>query len=237
MTSERRWRIGELARVTGVTVRTLHHYEAVGLLVPSLRTDGGHRLYQESDVQRLYRIRALRGLGLSLDEIARSVDEGATLAEMLRAHLAHAEVEVERITHLRDRLRGICAHADLRIDADELVKTIDAMSRLKRFIHARGRDSAADSQDMELQWRELGDELRACMDANEAPSSERAQAAALRARSLIHAFAGGDAEMLDVLARVRAVDPPRGLAGWDPELTRYLDMSLATLDTETDEPC
>ncbi len=53
---ERQWSIGELAAAAGITVRTLHHYDRLALLVPSERSDGGHRRYTTDDVQRLYRI-------------------------------------------------------------------------------------------------------------------------------------------------------------------------------------
>ncbi|MDQ4027695.1 MAG: MerR family DNA-binding transcriptional regulator, partial [Actinomycetota bacterium] len=66
--SEKQWKIGDLARETGLTVRTLHHYDEVGLLRPSARTEAGHRLYDENGVKRLYRILALRQIGLRLDE-------------------------------------------------------------------------------------------------------------------------------------------------------------------------
>ena len=64
---ERRWKVGELAAVTGVTVRTLHHFDEIGLLHPAERSPVGHRLYTTSDVQRLYRILALRQVGISLE--------------------------------------------------------------------------------------------------------------------------------------------------------------------------
>jgi DNA-binding transcriptional MerR regulator len=50
------WRVGELARRTGLTVRALHHYDEIGLLRPSLRTPSGHRLYAGADVSRLQQI-------------------------------------------------------------------------------------------------------------------------------------------------------------------------------------
>lgn len=62
--------IGDLAQRTGLTVRTLHHYEQLGLLLPSARTDGGYRLYGDADVQTLHRILAYRQIGLPLKEIA-----------------------------------------------------------------------------------------------------------------------------------------------------------------------
>lgn len=57
---ERLWKVGELAARTGLTVRTLHHYDAIGLLAPSDRTGSahgsGHRLYTSADVTRLHQI-------------------------------------------------------------------------------------------------------------------------------------------------------------------------------------
>lgn len=64
-----RWSIGELARASGVTVRALRYYDEVGLVRASGRTGAGHRRYTAEDLRRLYRVRALRGLGLSLEEI------------------------------------------------------------------------------------------------------------------------------------------------------------------------
>ncbi|HEV2845161.1 MAG TPA: MerR family transcriptional regulator, partial [Thermoanaerobaculia bacterium] len=63
------WKVGELAKRTGVSVRTLHHYDSLGLLSPSHRSESGYRLYTGSDVQRLQQILSLRTLGFSLDEI------------------------------------------------------------------------------------------------------------------------------------------------------------------------
>jgi DNA-binding transcriptional MerR regulator len=60
-TQEHVWSIGELAAATGLTVRTLHHYDEIGLARPSLRTHAGHRRYTATDVRRLHRVLALRG--------------------------------------------------------------------------------------------------------------------------------------------------------------------------------
>ena len=71
-------KVGELAQRTGLTVRTLHHYDAIGLLRPSLHTEAGYRLYTARDIVRLQQVLSLRQLGFSLDEIrelTRLVDE------------------------------------------------------------------------------------------------------------------------------------------------------------------
>lgn len=89
---DKRWKVGELAKTTGLTVRALHHYDKLGLLVPSERTEGGHRLYAEEDVRRLYRILALRQVGLPLTEIASLLDgEDPGLTAIVRRHLERVE--------------------------------------------------------------------------------------------------------------------------------------------------
>jgi len=70
--------VGDLARVAGVTVRTLHHYDQIGLLVPSGRTAAGYRTYSYPDLLRLQRVLGYRSLGLGLDEIATLLDDPVT---------------------------------------------------------------------------------------------------------------------------------------------------------------
>src|SRR4051795_4017791 len=85
-------RVGALASATGLTVRTLHYYEEIGLLVASGRTDAGHRLYSDDDVERLYRISLLRRLGLPLGEIGRALDDPAwSLRAAMATHLGELD--------------------------------------------------------------------------------------------------------------------------------------------------
>ncbi|MEU5260968.1 MerR family transcriptional regulator [Amycolatopsis sp. NPDC021455] len=114
--SERRWSIGELARASGVTVRTLHHYDRIGLVRPRERTPAGHRRYTEADARRLYRVRTLCGLGLSLDEVAavlrNAQDDLGSLRGLLTAQLADLESRAARLEESAQRLRGLLARLD-----------------------------------------------------------------------------------------------------------------------------
>jgi MerR family transcriptional regulator, thiopeptide resistance regulator len=83
--------VGDLARLTGVTVRALHHYDEIGLVRPSDRSAAGYRLYSDADVHRLQQVLLLRELGLPLEEIAAAIDSGlgtdpARRAALLREH-------------------------------------------------------------------------------------------------------------------------------------------------------
>jgi DNA-binding transcriptional MerR regulator len=105
----RTWRIGELAEQASITVRTLHHYDRLGLLSPSSRTSGGHRCYTSEDVVRLHRIIALRSCGLSLEEIGTVLSNEADsgLADLLRRQLDVVDERIRQAVALRIRLLGV----------------------------------------------------------------------------------------------------------------------------------
>lgn len=67
--------IGEVARVAGISVRTLHHYDRIGLLAPSARTDAGYRMYGDDDLARLQQILFFRELGFALEDIRRIMSD------------------------------------------------------------------------------------------------------------------------------------------------------------------
>lgn len=101
------WRVGDLAHVSGLTVRTLHHYDDVGLLRPE-RTAAGHRVYRRAHVERLYRISVLRRFGVSLDDIAAALDDpGWSLDGALRGQLAALEDQVLRMERTLHRLTDV----------------------------------------------------------------------------------------------------------------------------------
>jgi DNA-binding transcriptional MerR regulator len=90
--------VGELSRLTGVTVRTLHHYDEIGLLSPGGRSEAGYRLYGYEDLTRLQEILVWRQLGFSLEEIQRLVDDpGHDRIQALRRQRELVEHELERM--------------------------------------------------------------------------------------------------------------------------------------------
>src|SRR5437763_16290948 len=100
-------KVGELARRTGLTVRTLHHYDEIGLLRPSLHTESGHRLYTAADVARLQQVRSLRQLGFSLEEVRACLDRpGFSPLEVVRLHAARLRDQIEFQRSLCERLEA-----------------------------------------------------------------------------------------------------------------------------------
>jgi DNA-binding transcriptional MerR regulator len=105
--------VGELARLTGITVRALHHYDELGLVVPSQRTDAGYRLYTDADVLRLQEVLVFRELGLPLADIAAVLaDPEHRRTEALRKHR-------ELIIAKRGRLDAMLAAIDAALEIEE----------------------------------------------------------------------------------------------------------------------
>ena len=89
-------KVGELAKRTGLTVRTLHHYDEIELLKPSLHTESGHRLYTADDVARLQQVLSLRQLGFSVEEVRDCLDRpGFSALEMIGLRVARLRERIE----------------------------------------------------------------------------------------------------------------------------------------------
>ncbi len=106
-------RIGEVARRAGLSVRTLRHYDDLGLLVPSARSHGAQRLYSPEDVRRLLTIQHLKALGLSLAEVGAALDDpGVDARAALAQHIAAVEDRQRELDHLLRRLRRLQSAAE-----------------------------------------------------------------------------------------------------------------------------
>ena len=127
------WRVGQLADLTGVTVRTLRHYDQTGLLRPAGQTAGGHRLYDRDNVLRLYRILALRRLRFSLAEIRSLLDDPQwDLASMVARHAEETDRGIAAAARLSAHLRAIAGEIGGSGDAspDTLFRIMEEMSML-----------------------------------------------------------------------------------------------------------
>src|SRR5712692_10136203 len=128
--------VGELARRTGLTVRTLHHYDAIGLLRPSRHTDAGYRLYTAGGVARLQQVLSLRQLGFSLEEVRDCLDRpGFSPLEVIGLHVARLREQIELQRKLCERLEALAVHlrAAGEVSADEFLRTIEEMTMIEKY--------------------------------------------------------------------------------------------------------
>jgi len=207
-------KVGELARRTGLTVRALHHYDEIGLLRPSLRTEAGHRLYSEGDVARLQRVLSLRQLGFSLEEVRDCLDRpGFSPPAVIGLHVERLREQIELQRRLCERLEAIAdrLRAAGTVSADEFLRTIEVMTMIENYYTAeqleqlkkraeqvgeeRMRQAPAD-------WAELIARVRAEMEKGTDPTAPEVQALARRWMALIDEFTGGDPGIASSLGRL-----------------------------------
>lgn len=116
MTDERHYTVGQVADWAGVTVRTLHHYDHIGLVRPSERSFTGYRLYTEADLQRLQHVLIYRRLGFTLRDVAELL-EGTTDV------VAHLQRQRESVTQQVDELNQLVALIDQTLEAQMTNRT------------------------------------------------------------------------------------------------------------------
>lgn len=119
--------IGEVAALASVSVRTLHHYDEIGLLTPSLRTEGGYRIYTDDDLTALQQVLFFKELGFGLSEIARIVRDPQF--DRLEALRMQRRMLTDKSTQLRRMLRAV----DDAIDATEGGVHMDAKDMFEAF--------------------------------------------------------------------------------------------------------
>jgi MerR family transcriptional regulator, thiopeptide resistance regulator len=213
------FRAKEFADLAGVTVRTLHHYDRLGLLKPR-RTDRGYRLYRESDLERLEQIVALKFLSLPLKEIRGLLDSPAP---ELPAALRMQRSALEEKRKLLDRAIGAIREAEALVasgrpaSAAVLKKIIEVIEMqtnndwMKKYaseaaqlkIDARKGEWSPELQErVSRQWTELIAEVQAAISAGEDPASPKAQALATRWKELVEGFTKGDPDVTQAVGDV-----------------------------------
>jgi DNA-binding transcriptional MerR regulator len=234
--------VGALAGATGLTVRTLHHYDAIGLLVPEERSPSGRRLYSPADVRRLYRIVALRQLGLSLDDIAAILDRDSDLARAIREHLTRVEETLAAQRRLKLTLSRMLEALEQRRDPtiDQFVQAIEETTMIEKYYTVEQQEQlAARAQELgpegirqaEREWAELIAAVAAERAAGTAPTDPRMLGLARQWRGLIEQFTGGDAGIRESLTTMYREQGPRSASHGmvDPELMSYVGEALAAL--------
>ena len=199
------WKVGDLAERTGLSVRTLHYYDEIGLLPPSGRTDSGHRLYSAGDVLHLQQIRSLRALGFGLRQIREFLEKpDFSVREAIQLHILGLKEQIRLRQELLRRLEAVAARlrSAEEISAEELIRTAMEVSerfekyytpeQLEALEHRREEVGEEKIRAAEAEWTDLMEQVRQEMKTGTDPSSERVQGLAKRWMELVNEFTGGD---------------------------------------------
>jgi DNA-binding transcriptional MerR regulator len=196
--------IGEIARLAGVTVRTLHHYDEIGLVVPTDRTDAGYRLYGYREVARLQEVLFFRELGFGLDEIRTIVEEpGYDRQTALANQRGLLEAKAERLLTMVDAVdaaidaerRGITMNQEEMLevfgDFDPTEYEQEARERwgdtdaYKQSARRTARYTKQDWERLGVEAAEINDAFIALMESGEPATSTEAMEVAERHRAHI----------------------------------------------------
>ncbi|MER5213265.1 MerR family transcriptional regulator [Streptomyces sp. NPDC002838] len=135
--------VGRVAGFAGVTVRTLHHYDDIGLLVPSERSHAGHRRYSDADLDRLQQILFYRELGFPLDEVAALLDDPAADP---RAHLRRQH---ELLTARIEKLQKVAEAVEHALEARKMGINLTPEERFEVF---GDQDPEQYAEEVEQRW-------------------------------------------------------------------------------------
>jgi DNA-binding transcriptional MerR regulator len=209
----------EFALLSGVTVRTLHHYDRLGLLKPSRYTEAGYRLYTERDLARLQQIVMLKFIGLSLKEIKQLLDRRELDLRMtLRLQ---REVIGEKRRHLETVIQAIERAEQAMAESDkpdwekfkqiiEVINMQNNMEWMKKYYTEEQLTELAERGTPEVlergerDWATLIKEVEAAIAEGVDPRSEKAQELAARWSKLIEAFTGGNPAIEESLKKLYA---------------------------------
>jgi DNA-binding transcriptional MerR regulator len=239
--------IKKLAEMAGVSVRTLHHYDAIGLVVPGARSASGYRIYGEAELLRLQQVLFYRELDLSLGEISRILDQpGYDPVAALETQDRLLAAQADRI----DRLRVTVTRTIARIKGETMLSdeelymgfAKDEVEGIKAEAEARwgGTEAYAQSRErvarmtkadwtrVKAEGEAVDREVAAAMARGEAPDSAGVQAIMARKYEHLRAFYEPSPEMFAGLGEMYAADErfKRRYEDIAPGLAEYLWLAM-----------
>lgn len=226
-------KVGELARRSGLTVRTLHHYDDIGLLQPSARSDAGYRLYSDQDVARLHGVQALRGMGLALGEIASLLTDlhQEPLPALIDRQITAIDEQIERSRQLREKLalmQSLLASGS-QPGLDDWLGGLSLMNACSQYFSPDEiRQLFQDWTRSESDWRALVKEVKAARRRGVAADSPALQPLARQWMDLTMRWMRGDTGLLERWRQMLQEQPVsnRNRVGIDRETIDYIDVAI-----------
>lgn len=246
--ASRMYQVNEFAQLAGVTVRTLHHYDRLGLLKPGRRTDSGYRLYGERDLARLEQIVVLKFIGLPLKDIRRFLKGESALRDTLCRQqfvLAEKRRQIDTAIHaIRKAERAI----ESRGEPDymlfkEIIQEIEMQNDMEWSKKYYSPEAQAEvekrkalwspelQEKVSHQWSELFADIESAISAGESPSGPKAKALAARWKGLLAGFTGGNPEIQKGLNKMWAdqqnwPEPQKSAYTIKPEIQDFIMKAM-----------
>jgi DNA-binding transcriptional MerR regulator len=228
--------VGELAAHTGISVKTLHHYDEAGLLSPSAKSGAGYRLYDEKDLERLQQILSLKALGLSLEQIKAAIENrDFSPQDVLQTQFLQMKEQLASQQDLVERLDGMLRLLQSRksmtaqdfLDAIAMMQTVESYYTPEQREEIRERANVMGHEKIvqgEQDWQTLIAAVKAEMDKGTDPSDPKVRKLAKKWMNLVNQFTGGNSEIENNLRRMYEENPNAGaqFGGPDPGIMEYI---------------
>ncbi|WP_039917267.1 MerR family transcriptional regulator [Cellvibrio mixtus] len=231
-------KVGQLARQISLSVRTLHHYEEIGLLSPSVRTDAGHRLYNTKDISRLYRIQALKQLGLSLLQISELIQQDVQdLPAIITQQITHLDREIVQATQLKNRLLALQNNLK-SIHEPGMTNWLDTLALMNIYERYLTADEIEElngyaqtlKQELEHDWPKMVNKLKTMMEQNVAPDTQEAKEFVIRWTEMLERLAGHNPDLLLKIYSMSSNDLEMQVeSGISPAMNDYLGRIMGAL--------
>ncbi|HCW48232.1 MerR family transcriptional regulator [Mixta calida] len=225
---------GELARRTGVTVRALHYYHSIGLLVPSTRSEAGYRLYNRHDIRRLHQILALKRLGVPLAEISALLNDNTlSLPQILTQQITALDRQLAQMQQLRQRLGQL--HQQLSQGGEpeltDWLTTLEMMTMYDNYFSAEELKQLPFYQadpEREAEWQQMVQALLTLQDDGVAPESAQAQQLARRWMRTLERDTAHNPAFLQRLTTMHLAEPAmQQQTGITPSMLEYITRAFA----------
>jgi DNA-binding transcriptional MerR regulator len=230
-------KVGQLAKQVCLSIRTLHHYDEIGLLSPSVRTEAGHRLYNTRDISRLHRIQALKQLGLPLQQIAEIIhDNSQPLPDIIAQQITQLERELEQAAQLKAKLIKLQENLQ-RSDEPDMASWLDTLALMNVYekyltqeeIEELNHHALAVKQEIEHDWPEMVKKLQAMMDEKIPAASEQATEFVVRWTEMLDRLVGHNPNLLLKVHSMSSEAEMQIQRGISPAMMEYLGEAMSAL--------
>jgi len=241
MMSERGWKIGELAKKTGLTVRMLHHYDRIGLFSPSQYTESGHRLYSHADLIKLQQIVSLKQLGFSLKEIKAIIQNpDYAPAALLQWQISRLDKQIHDMIQLRHLLQQLYDQYRTGewVSGEQFMAVMRVMN-MTRSPHFTAEQienlrkryfSLGNKQHKFTEVQQILTELRRHFSQGKTPDDLEVVALARRWKKEMEALALTDPKLIRSAEQYYKENPEEGLIyGLDRELYLFIKKALSRI--------
>lgn len=225
-------KVGELAARSGLTVRALHHYDSIGLLTPSARSDAGYRLYGRDDVARLHQIQTLRSFGMALAGIGAYLDSPeASPMSLIARQIAALDQQIENAARMRGQLQKV--HQQLANgETPELatwLTTLEQMTMYEKYFSKEElqqlplyQNSAA-----EADWKQLVAQVAELMASGAPPRGDAAKDLGRRWQALLERDTAGNPAFVMQLDAMHENEPSvQRDTGISPQMKSYIRRAI-----------